>query len=210
MTEARKAIGPARPARSARQRARAARAVVLAAARERERRIEDALTVAFDRLGSLVEAQLAVEAADRELAGAVAALAELEEGPQAIAAAMELPVKEIQRLLKLAEESPAGEDAGTAAGGRAGERRRGAGGRLGLTPGGVAVEGPAAAARRVRRRAVLVARGEELVVLAMDRGAWDRTGTVGSRCASPAAAGSGWSPRTRSRRCSSSASCRRG
>jgi 23S rRNA G2069 N7-methylase RlmK/C1962 C5-methylase RlmI len=114
MTGARKATGPARPARSARQRARAARAKVLDAQRARERRIEDALTLAFDRLGSLVEAQLAVAAADRELAGAVAQLAELGEGPHAIAEAMELPVKEVQRLLKLAEESPAGADAGTA------------------------------------------------------------------------------------------------
>lgn len=98
-----------------RQRARAARALVLAAARERERKIEDALTAAFDRLGAARELQLAVEAADRDLAAAIAALAELREKPEAIAAAMEVPLKEVQRLLRLAEESPASFAAGMSA-----------------------------------------------------------------------------------------------
>jgi len=93
---------------NARKRARAVRAEVLAAQRERERLIEDALTAAFDRQGAVVELQLAMEAADRDLAAAVAALAELGEKPEAIAAAMEVAVKEVQRLLKLAEESGAG------------------------------------------------------------------------------------------------------
>src|SRR4051794_5724692 len=105
MTEARKAAGSAGgKGQTPRQRARAVRAAVLAAQRERERKIEDALTAAFDRLGAVREAQLAVEVADRDLAVAVALLAELGEGPQAIAAAMEVPLKEVQRLLKLAEE----------------------------------------------------------------------------------------------------------
>ena len=115
MTQARKATGSAGKAASARQRARAARATVLAAQRERERKIEDALTAAFERLGVARELQLAVEAADRELAAAIAALAGLGEGPQDIAAAMEVPLKEVQRLLKLAEESPDGDDAGMTA-----------------------------------------------------------------------------------------------
>jgi DNA-directed RNA polymerase specialized sigma24 family protein len=112
MSEARKAAGSAGGrAQSPRQRARAARAKVLAAQRERERKIEDALTAAFDRQGAVRELQLSMEAADRDLAAAVALLAELGEGPQAIAAAMELPLKEVQRLLKLAEEPPAGDGA---------------------------------------------------------------------------------------------------
>ncbi|MFL6163577.1 MAG: hypothetical protein ACJ74U_15305 [Jatrophihabitantaceae bacterium] len=113
MSEARKAAGSAGGrAQSPRQRARAARAKVLVAQRERERKIEDALTAAFDRQGAVRELQLTMAAADRDLAAAVAALAELGEGPQDIAAAMELPLKEVQRLLKLAEESLAGDGAG--------------------------------------------------------------------------------------------------
>lgn len=112
MTQARKAAGSAGGrAQTPRQRARAARAQVLAAQQERERKIEDALTAAFDRLRAVREAQLAVEAAHRDLAVAVALLAELGEGPQAIATAMEVPLKEVQRLLKLAEKSPAGGEA---------------------------------------------------------------------------------------------------
>lgn len=113
MTQPRTAARPGGKGPSARQRARAALADAQAARRERERRIEDALTAAFDRLGDVRERQLAVEAADRELAAAVALLAELGEKPEAIAAALEVPPKEVQRLLKLAEESPAGEDAAT-------------------------------------------------------------------------------------------------
>jgi hypothetical protein len=104
----RKATGPAGNAVTARKRARAVRADVLAAQRERERKIEDALTATFERQGAVAELQLQVEAADRDLAAAVAELAGLGEKPEAIAAAMEVPLKEVQRLLKLAEESRAG------------------------------------------------------------------------------------------------------
>jgi hypothetical protein len=95
-------------------RARMVRAGVLAAQRARDRQIEDALTAAFDRQGDVRELQLALEAADRDLAAAVAALAGLGEKPEAIAEQTEMPLKEVQRLLKLAEESPAGDGAGTA------------------------------------------------------------------------------------------------
>ena len=107
MTQPRTAARPGGKPQSARQRARAARATVLAAQRERDRKIEDALTAAFDRMGDVRELQLALEAADRDLAAAVSALAELGEKPEAIAEQTELPPKEVQRLLKRAEESPA-------------------------------------------------------------------------------------------------------
>lgn len=115
MTQARKATGSAGKGRSARQRARAALAEALAAQRERERRIEDALTAAFDRLGAVRELQFAADAADRALAAALAQLAELGQKPESIAAAIELPRAEVQRLLKLAEDSPAGDGAGMTA-----------------------------------------------------------------------------------------------
>ncbi len=115
MAQPRTAGRPGGKRPSARQRARAALAAAQAAERERERKIEDALTAAFDRLGAVRELQLAVAAADRDLAAAVAALAELGQKPEAIAAAVELPRAEVQRLLKLAEESPAGDGTGPAA-----------------------------------------------------------------------------------------------
>jgi len=107
MTKPGTAARPGRKGPNARQRARAARAEVLAARAERDRLIEDALTAAFDRLGDVAELQLALEAADRDLAAAVAALAGLGEKPEATARALQVPLKEVQRLLKLAEESPA-------------------------------------------------------------------------------------------------------
>jgi len=113
MTEPGKATGRAAKPLSPRQRARAARAEVLAAQRERDRQIEDALTATFDRLGDVRERQLALDAADRDLAAAVATLAKLGEKPEAIAEQTEMPLKEVQRLLKLAEESPAGDGAGS-------------------------------------------------------------------------------------------------
>lgn len=112
MTQARKATGSAGKGPSARQRARAVLAAPQAARRERERKIEDALTASFDRLSAVHELQLAVAAADRDLAAAVAVLGELGERPESIAAALEVPRAEVQRLLKLAEEAPAGEHAG--------------------------------------------------------------------------------------------------
>ncbi|HST81418.1 MAG TPA: hypothetical protein VLL08_06740 [Kineosporiaceae bacterium] len=91
---------------SSRERARIALATARAKQRERDQQIEKALTAAFDRLGDVAELQLALEVADRDLAVTVAALAELGQKPEAIAEHLELPVTEVKRLLKLAEESP--------------------------------------------------------------------------------------------------------
>lgn len=111
MTQARNATGSAAKAPSARQRARAAQAEKLQARRANEKRVEDALTAAFEALGEAEAARLAATAADLRLAAALAEVRSLGEKPQEIAEALELPVGEVQRLLKLAEESPVGDDA---------------------------------------------------------------------------------------------------
>ncbi len=113
MTQARKATGSAAKGPSPRQRARAAQAEKLQARRAKEKRVEDALTVAFEELGAAEAARLAVTAADLRLAATLADLRGLGEKPQEIADALELPVSEVQRLLKLAEESPGRDDAST-------------------------------------------------------------------------------------------------
>jgi DNA-directed RNA polymerase specialized sigma24 family protein len=110
MTQARKATGSAAKIPSPRQRARAAQAEKLQARRAKEKRVEDALTVAFEELGTTEAARLAVTAAELRLAAALAEVRGLGEKPQEIAEALELPIGEVQRLLKLAEESPAGDD----------------------------------------------------------------------------------------------------
>lgn len=111
MTQARKVTGSAAKVLSARQRARAAQAEKLQARRAKEKRVEDALTVAFEVLGAAEAARLAVAAADLRLAAALAEVRALGEKPQEIAEALDIPIGEVQRLLKLAEESPAGDDA---------------------------------------------------------------------------------------------------
>ncbi len=93
----------ARKAGSARQRARAARAAVLESQRVKERRIEDAYTAAFEALQAVQAAELGVQAAEMQLASSVAALRDERESQPAIAAALELPAKDIQRLLRAAE-----------------------------------------------------------------------------------------------------------
>jgi len=105
MTQPRKATGSAEKPLSARQRARAARARTLEVQRVREKRVQDALTVAFEELGAAEAARLAMAAAEQRLAVALADVRALGEKLQDIAEAMELPLGEVHRLLRLAEES---------------------------------------------------------------------------------------------------------
>jgi hypothetical protein len=111
MTQARKATGSAAKAPSPRQRARAAQAEKLQARRAKERRVEDVFTVAFEELGAAEAARLTVTAAELRLAAALAEVRDLGEKPQEIANALELPIVEVNRLLKLAEVSPGRDDA---------------------------------------------------------------------------------------------------
>ena len=105
MTQPRTATGSSGKALSARQRARAAQARKLEAFRAQRKRVEDALTVALEDLGAAEAARLAVAAADQRLAAAVARVRDLGEKPPEIAEAMELPVSEVNRLLKAAEDA---------------------------------------------------------------------------------------------------------
>lgn len=105
MTQRRTVNGSAGKALSARHRARASQARKLEAFRVQRKRVEDALTAALEDLGAAEAARLAVAAADQRLAAAVAEVRELGEKPPEIAEAMELPVSEVHRLLKLAEDA---------------------------------------------------------------------------------------------------------
>ena len=108
MTQSRTATGSRRKVLSARQRARASQARKLEAFRAQRKRVEDALTVALEDLGGAESARLAVAAADQRLAAAVVEVRDLGEKPSEIAEAMELPVSEVHRLLKLAEDAAVG------------------------------------------------------------------------------------------------------
>lgn len=107
MADPRKAAGPSAKVSSPRQRARASRTKKLQDFQAKQRRIEDQLALAFEELGVAEAARMASAAAELRLAAALVKVRELGEKPQEIADSMELPIGEVQRLLKLAEKSPA-------------------------------------------------------------------------------------------------------
>jgi hypothetical protein len=101
---------------TARQRARAARSAQLAARAEQDRRVEDLYTRAFGAVSAVAAAKSAVEAAELQLAGALAALGQEGENQQNVGQALELPVEEVRRLMRAGRDAAAGTPAAAAAG----------------------------------------------------------------------------------------------
>jgi hypothetical protein len=96
---------------TARQRARNARSAQLAERAAHDRRVEDLYTRAFEAVSTVVAARAAVETAELQLAGALAALVAEGETQQVVGAAMEVPAEELRRLMRLRRQ-PAGAAAG--------------------------------------------------------------------------------------------------
>ena len=94
---------------TARQRARNARAAQLEARAAKDKRVEDLYTRAFEAVSAVAAARAAVEAAELQLAGAIAALGQEGETQQDVGQALELSGEEVRRLTR------AGRDASAAA-----------------------------------------------------------------------------------------------
>ena len=101
---------------TARQRARAARSAQLADRAAKDRRVEDLYTRAFEAVSAVAAAKAALEAAELQLAAALAALVQEGESQQDVGQALELPAEEVRRLMRAGREVVAGSPTAAAAG----------------------------------------------------------------------------------------------
>jgi hypothetical protein len=96
---------------TARQRARNARSAQLAARAAQDKLVENLYTRAFEAVSAVAAARATVEAAELQLAAAIAAIGQEGESQQDVGQALELPAEEVRRLIRAGREAAAGSPA---------------------------------------------------------------------------------------------------